>query len=750
MKLSVIIPVFNGADTIAFAIESVLYQNVNFDFEIIAYDDCSTDNTKNIIQSYAARFPCVKYHANRVNGGNAETFYNATKESSGEYLHVLDADDFFTSWNKLQKQVDFLDNHPDYCAVAHESIKLSGDSININGLNKAHEATHPYEYDAEKLFGFYYHTSTFMYKNVFKNDSCEVLKNSFCRGDEIRIQLVLAITNEKIKNLGLIGSVYNYHGKGLWSSMSPQEQLDYSMDCLRKKSELVFSGLERRAICEKVKKMEVRSPKEKNDHGLSLGDSLDKLHRILSKVTNADPVRREELFQNCNYFPQADEQLEAIGRICLFKKRLLLIDRQYDRNCYLFTVSGFKTDQGGGIIREIREFVGTFLSAGKRVFICSTENVATDQKIIDTHFSGDNLKFIRANGKSRLEKLEFLVDEICAIRPERMYPFVSHNDVIGAALIQKHLAAEIIMSWVYDHGTSLAVSNSSITSYIAKNSSYHYTLKSIWKHNKINIVPVSFDQNRERLYVPFKNHSRLITATASARSYKVETKYKFSYIDIVTESLRQTGGKHYHYGPLPDTFKNHLLESLEAHRIGGDSFVHIEWVEDLSWSLISNEVDLFLSSFPVGSVRIAVEVNSIGVPILSHRSINRLFSLKGFISPDNYWWENPGELFSVIESLNAEDLSERSKKVREFYESNNGSHSTRPLLLNNESIPFAPETVIPKSFVKIPIQGTGQEGLNSLKKLRYKMCLCLHAIPLVGSSLIGEERIGKCKKALVP
>src|SRR6478752_6333156 len=132
MKLSVIMPVFNGGNTIAFALESILYQNVNFEFEVIVFDDCSTDDTRNIIQSYAEKFPCVKYHANPVNVGNAETFYNATRVARGEYFHVLDADDFFTCWNKLQRQVDFLDHHPDYCAVGHESIRLSGDSINFD------------------------------------------------------------------------------------------------------------------------------------------------------------------------------------------------------------------------------------------------------------------------------------------------------------------------------------------------------------------------------------------------------------------------------------------------------------------------------------------------------------------------------------------------------------------------------------------------------------------------------------------
>jgi len=748
MKLSVIIPVFNGEDTIAFAIESVLYQNVNFEFEIIIFDDCSTDGTPDIAKCYATRFSCVKYHRNDANVGNAKTFFNAARVSRGEYLHVLDADDFFTNWNKLQKQVDFLDANPDYCAVAHESVKLNEDSINLEGLNKTTETTHKYGYDAPNLFRFYYHTSAFMYKNVFQNLSCGVLMNDFCRGDEIRIQIVRAVTNEKIKNLGSIGSVYNCNGGGLWTSMSRQEQKSYRIECLRKRSEQIFSGIEKRALIEKIKRLEAGGNATKNIRYLGLNECLDRISKLLSRATYTDPLRRQELFQNCNYFSHADELLETIGRICLLRKRLLLCDRLHERDCYLFTVSGFKTGQGGGIIRELLEFIGTFLKAGKRVVVCSTELVPTDRKIIDSHFSGENLEFFRAEGGTRLEKLEFLIDKIHGIRPERMYPFVSHTDVVGAALIQKHLASEIIMSWVYDHGTSLAVSNSSISRHIAKTSSYYYTLKSVWKHNRINIIPVSFEQKHGRLYVPFNGHSRLVTATASARSYKVETAYKYPYVDIIAEILGRSGGKHYHYGPLSETAKRLLKEALARHKVSEEAFIHIEWVDDLSLSLISNEVDLFVSSFPVGSARIAVEVNSIGIPILAHRSINRLFSLEGFIAHENFWWEDSDELFEWIGRLTAEDLAECSLKVRKYYESNNDPALTRPLLLNNGSAPYNTSEVIPKSFIDISIMEFRDGGLRGVKRLRYRFCKRLHAVPVLGRMLVSDERFKKIGRAL--
>jgi hypothetical protein len=448
---------------------------------------------------------------------------------------------------------------------------------------------------------------------------------------------------------------------------------------------------------------------------------LDRIYRAVSNITYKDPHLREVLFQNCNYFPQADELMESIGRICLHDKRQLLLNRQYDDNKIVFLISGVKDTRGGGIIKEILEFIQVFLNAGKSIFVCSTEQIMTELDISESCFNKRNMTFIRAEGSSRLDKINFLIDKILEISPARMYPYITHNDVIGGTLIQKHLAREVIMSWVYDHGTSLAVSNSSITNYIAKTNSYHYTLKSLNPHNKICNIPVSFDQVHDRLYIPFKNHIRLITATAAARSYKVETQYNYSYIEVIPSILQRTGGHHYHYGPLTESFKLTMHEEMARLNIDSSRFIHIEWVDGLALSMITNEVDVFISSFPVGSARIAVEVNSIGIPILAHHSINRLFTLNGFISTHNPMWENTHDIFSWLESVNPELLTNISIRVRDFYENNNSIQSTRRLLLDNKSTNYDSHSVTPKSFVSLPLYDDWLRYENNTLKVLYRV-----------------------------
>ncbi|ABQ26527.1 glycosyltransferase [Geotalea uraniireducens] len=124
MKVSVAMITYNHEEFIAKAIDSVMMQRTNFDYEIVIGEDCSTDNTRNIVSDYQKKYPDkFRLLLNEKNIGanrNAEqTFGSCT----GEYVAVLDGDDYWTSPYKLQKQVDFLDNHPE-CVICFHNVLM--------------------------------------------------------------------------------------------------------------------------------------------------------------------------------------------------------------------------------------------------------------------------------------------------------------------------------------------------------------------------------------------------------------------------------------------------------------------------------------------------------------------------------------------------------------------------------------------------------------------------------------------------
>ena len=114
MKVSVIIPCYNFGEFIEQSILSAINQITNFDYEILVRDDFSTDYSQLNIERVAFWHPKVKYYTPTENLGFCKNISFLISESKGEYIAYLDGDDYFTDPYKLQKQVDFLDNNPDY------------------------------------------------------------------------------------------------------------------------------------------------------------------------------------------------------------------------------------------------------------------------------------------------------------------------------------------------------------------------------------------------------------------------------------------------------------------------------------------------------------------------------------------------------------------------------------------------------------------------------------------------------------
>ncbi len=127
MKLSVIVPAFKLEQYIEPCLRSVLEQTVNFDYEVIVCDDASPDNTAAVIQRLENVFPHLRAIYKTQNGGLANNMKTLLSSAQGEYIAYLDGDDIALP-GKLQKQVDYLDSHPDCQMVYHESDMFDSDT----------------------------------------------------------------------------------------------------------------------------------------------------------------------------------------------------------------------------------------------------------------------------------------------------------------------------------------------------------------------------------------------------------------------------------------------------------------------------------------------------------------------------------------------------------------------------------------------------------------------------------------------
>jgi len=115
MKVSVCMLTYNQEKFIAQAIESVMMQEADFDYELAIGEDCSTDKTRDICVAYKEKYPHkIRLLLRQENLGMMQNFVQTFSTCTGQYVALLEGDDYWTAPHKLQKQADFLDTHPDH------------------------------------------------------------------------------------------------------------------------------------------------------------------------------------------------------------------------------------------------------------------------------------------------------------------------------------------------------------------------------------------------------------------------------------------------------------------------------------------------------------------------------------------------------------------------------------------------------------------------------------------------------------
>ena len=123
LKVSVCMITYNHEEFIAQALDSVLMQETDFEYEIVIGDDCSTDRTREIVSSYYNRYPDkIKLLLPEKNLGVHENLARTLSACRGENIALLEGDDFWTASHKLQSQVDFLTSHPE-CSMCFHPVK---------------------------------------------------------------------------------------------------------------------------------------------------------------------------------------------------------------------------------------------------------------------------------------------------------------------------------------------------------------------------------------------------------------------------------------------------------------------------------------------------------------------------------------------------------------------------------------------------------------------------------------------------
>ena len=118
---------YNHAKYIRQCLDGFIMQKTNFSFEVLIHDDASTDGTAEIIKEYEKRYPeiikPIYEEENQWSRGRRGTAEFNFPRAVGKYIALCEGDDYWIDPNKLQKQVDFLETHPEYSMCFHNAVE---------------------------------------------------------------------------------------------------------------------------------------------------------------------------------------------------------------------------------------------------------------------------------------------------------------------------------------------------------------------------------------------------------------------------------------------------------------------------------------------------------------------------------------------------------------------------------------------------------------------------------------------------
>ena len=156
---------YNHAIYIKDCLDGFVKQKTNFPFAAYVGDDCSTDGTTEIIKEYEAKYPdIIKGIYHNKNTKAQVNFFDILKQCKGKYLIFCEGDDYWTDENKLQKQVDFMEQNPDYSICFHPVKRIFEGNAAKNDLFPTDEMK-KYEFNFENLLKYnFIQTNSALYR----------------------------------------------------------------------------------------------------------------------------------------------------------------------------------------------------------------------------------------------------------------------------------------------------------------------------------------------------------------------------------------------------------------------------------------------------------------------------------------------------------------------------------------------------------------------------------------------------------
>ncbi len=220
VMVSVYCMAYNHEKYIRDALEGFVRQKTNFKYEVFVHDDASTDHTAQIIAEYADKYPDIikpiYQKENQYSKGIGIVTNFILPRMQGQYIAVCEGDDYWCDENKLQRQFDFLQTHPEYVACVHNTTELN---CRTGRKRVLYDPKQDHDLTFEEVMDYgssAFHTSAVFYRREYFNVPEALKANGF--GDyPLAVYLRL---NGKIYRFKEIMSVYRIFADGSWTTQN--------------------------------------------------------------------------------------------------------------------------------------------------------------------------------------------------------------------------------------------------------------------------------------------------------------------------------------------------------------------------------------------------------------------------------------------------------------------------------------------------------------------------------------------------
>lgn len=234
MKLSVIVPAYKFFKFLEVNLLTILNQKTNFEFEVLVRDDFSQDGSDLMLKRLQGFYPNLIVYEAVENWGFHKNIKFLIEQSKGEYIAYLDGDDYFLDPLKLQKQVDFLDENPQYVMHATGYCILKGDDLYIPSEPGTMLMPHIDEPTTEDLLEQNYVGFGRVFRNIkgiYKDYMDDLPYLDYALNYELSL-------HGKIRNEEFIGGIYRENFEGVLTKLSEEEKNkkhNFVRDALKKR-----------------------------------------------------------------------------------------------------------------------------------------------------------------------------------------------------------------------------------------------------------------------------------------------------------------------------------------------------------------------------------------------------------------------------------------------------------------------------------------------------------------------------------